>query len=89
MTKTFKVGEYGYHPYYRLTVTKENLIIFCLDSQKKRVSSRGFRLDKIEHIGMYLEDQTSSYYASIMLDWLYSTKEWKQSLITSNFFLQK
>jgi len=79
-TKVFKVGEYGYSPFYRLTVSKGCVSVTSLDSTKKpreNTDVRAFLFENIDRLQNYLFDETTSYYADKMIEWLKSTKEWK------------
>jgi len=81
-TKTFKVGEYGFCPYYMLTTNADNVIVRGLDETKfaKHGEVRMFNFDDCHHFSNYMTEQTNIFFADKMIDWLSKTKHWKNSL---------
>lgn len=86
MTKTFKAGEYGFSPFYKLTTTKSGVKVTELNAQKEIIGSQMFSFNAITNLEMYLWDQTSAFFADKMLNWLKGTKEYKSRPVSKDPF---
>jgi hypothetical protein len=78
-TKTFKPGENGYHPKVKL-VTRPNdvqALLYDWDGNLDEVKYFGYlSLDAME---LDMADESSSYYASLMVEWVKTTTHFKKS----------
>jgi len=72
-TKTFKVGEYGYAPFYKLTVNKDTVRVQALDKFKAEAGYSGvFKAGVLVQFEDAMAEQTTSYHAGQMAEWVKS-----------------
>jgi hypothetical protein len=79
-TKTFKVGENGYHPVVKL-VTRSNdveVLLYDWDGNLDEVKYFGFLPSSLTAMELDMADECSSYYASLMIEWVKSTPHFKE-----------
>jgi len=87
-TKTFKVGEYGMHPKYKLVAGKGEVSVVST-SWKGNVADMGHvEYDCLEVLSNFLSNEITSYYADKMLEWVKSTKEYQGSIAVASFHTQ-
>ena len=78
-TKTFKVGEYGFKPKYKL-IARANEVEVVSTSWTKEVASEGsVEYNSLDSLVDYLSEQSTYYFADQMVAWVKSTKEYKES----------
>jgi hypothetical protein len=76
-TKTFKVGEYGFNPVIKIFTKKNHLEVQKYNWQGEHAESRTYSYDAIHNLELDMCEEVTSYYASKMVDWVHSTKEYK------------
>ena len=87
-TKTFKVGEYGMHPKYKLVAGKDEVSVVST-SWKGNVADMGHvPYDSLGVLDNFLCNEITFYYADKMLDWVKSTKEYKGATAVASFHTQ-
>ena len=79
MKKIFNVGEYGFEPFYKLTITDTGVVVEAMDSKHEVKNEQFYAFSAISNLEMWLWDQTSSYYTDNMIDWIKSTAQYKKT----------
>ena len=82
--KTFKVGEYGYCPKYKLTTKGDEVMVQGWNWDGLNTTTRHFSFKNLEHLEFFLWDEVDAFHADKMRDWVVSTKEWKAALEPTN-----
>ena len=75
-TKTFKVGEYGHCPKYKLTTKVGWVQVQEIGWDGKVAGVREFRLDTLQSFELYMWDETSSFHCDKMIEWIKSREEY-------------
>jgi hypothetical protein len=78
-TKTFKVGENGYCPKYKLFLDKNWMQVQEINWDNEIAGVREFNLSDpnlMYQFSMYMENETTSYYTDKMWNWIKSRKEY-------------
>jgi hypothetical protein len=78
-TKMFKLGEWGIHPRVKLTTGKDRLRVQKFDWDNEQVEVVHYSYESIHNFELDMCEETSSYYASTMVEWVHATKEYKAS----------
>ena len=78
-TKTFKVGEYGYHPKIKVTTMNKNVRVQLFNWEGELDETRHYSYEALNHLELDMCEECSSYYASLMVEFVHSTVEYKAS----------
>jgi hypothetical protein len=83
-TKQFKVGERGYCPIYRVTVKSNGIQFEATDWEGERLGLGVHEFKDLLRFQAIAEDQTDSYHATKMVQFVESTKEYNEAMSLSH-----
>lgn len=76
-TKTFKPGEYSYYPKWKVVTWKDEVSVAVFNWEGEMDTIRHFDYSEVDvWLNDWLESIGTPYYASIVRDWVKSTKEY-------------
>lgn len=78
-TKTFNVGEYGYHPKIKVKTGKHGAVVQMFGWDGKLDDQRSYSFDSLNHLELDLAQDSTDYYANKIVTWVMATKDYKAS----------
>jgi glycerol kinase len=88
-TKTFKPGEYGYHPKIKVTVHPNEVMLDFITwegTRGKRIIHSLSQNNVHYAVRSDVEEDTTPFYASTICDWIMETREFKNKVQTGFTF---
>jgi len=76
-TKTFKIGEYGSHPKYKINTFKNEFSISAYNWDGDLAIVKHYSYDALSNFEMDMMDETTPYYTDTMIEWIKSRKEYE------------